>query len=423
MFLLAVFVPLFASFASCSEKKDSPGWVEQREHIKVVRLKGTPYEMGRQHAELLYDELVEGRQFIDEDVLFSVMLVMAEQEGLIEVAHQNSYQSVIDECQGLVDGMDGVWTMDECLTLNYGDVVVEFLSQRLGCSQFVAAGPATAGGELIHGRNLDWWQIYYLEQNPVVFIREPDDGIPWVSVGFPANLSPYTGLNAASIAVASNEVTAPLDTEVRREGRSHVQMVREILRETATLEEAEAYIQAQEHASATILVVSDGVQGSAAVFELTAFHMGISRLSPDGIVYVANHFVHPDMLPYHEDVTAGKSTWNRHERLRQLLEPGEPDSLYGLMDTPGAISILRDTYNPHTGETLPPTQIDDGATLANNGAMQSVVFLPRLGVMYVAVGEFPATIRKYIGFNIHELLREPDATLPDPPDYPALDVQ
>ncbi|MFH2005430.1 MAG: C45 family peptidase [bacterium] len=417
---LLLLATLFPS-AACSEDDPPSGEVRQQGHIKVVWLRGTPYEMGLQHAELLHDELVAGRAFVDDDFMFSTMLGYADNLGLDVTAAEHSYESTLEECRGLADGMDGVWTLEECLVLNYGDVVVEILKMDgLGCSQFVANGSATTDGELIHGRNLDWWEVEFIEQNPVIFVREPAAGIPWVSVGFPANMSPYTGMNLMGIAVASNEISAPLETELKREGRSHVQMVREILRSTTSFEEAEAFLRAQDHAPAETLVVSDGPGGKAAAFEMTAYSFQVRTLSGDGLVYATNHFVHPDMEATQEPEPEGTSSWNRFERLRQLLEPGEAESLYGSLDVPGAISILRDSYNPSTQEWVDPFLIDGGDTLANNGAMQSVVFVPARGLMYVAVGEFPVTVLQFVGFSVDDLTGQPNATPPNPASYPAL---
>ena len=423
LFLLLTLMALTAG-AGCPEDAPGPtGALEQRGHIKVVWLRGSPYEMGLQHAELLHDQLIEGRQYVEDDVMFSTMLNYAQLKGLDVVAEDSSYQATVDECQGLSDGTRGQWTLRECLLLNYGDVLTDVLAMDgIGCSQFVARGAATADGELIHGRNLDWSEIDFIAQNPVIFVREPEDGIPWVAVGFPANMSPYTGMNLAGIAVSSNEVSSPLDSELAREGRSHVQMVREILRTCATFEEAEAFLAAQEHASAETLVVSDGVGGKAAAFEMTALHQEARMLDATGLVYATNHFIHPDMQATQEPEPECTSSWNRFERLRQLLEPNEPDTLYGTLDTPGAISILRDTYNPCTDEWNDPTLIKGGNALANNGAMQSVVLLPGRGLMYVAVGTFPVTIREYVGFDINYLTGQAGATQPNPATYPALEL-
>ncbi len=419
---LFVAILLCSSSAACSDADTGPkGDAEPRDHIKVVWLRGTPYEMGLQHADLLYDELLVGREFIDDDIMFSTMLDVAGTLHLDEVAEEYSYEATLQECQGMVDGLDGAWTLQECLILNYGDIIADVLKlEGLGCSQFVASGAATQTGDLIHGRNLDWWVVEFIEQNPVIFVREPDDGIPWVAVGFPANMSPYTGMNAAGIAVASNEVGSPLDSEIAREGRSHVQMVREILRTSSTLEEAAAFLEAQEHASVETLVVSDGPGGKAAAFEMTAHHMATRTLSPDGVLLATNHFQHPDMEATQEPEPECTSTWNRYERLTQLVEPDGAETMYGTLDVEGAIAILRDTYDPCLQEYLDPGLADGGATLANNGAMQSVVFIPARGLIYVAVGKFPATILEFQGYDIHELLAGPGYAYPTPASFPAL---
>ncbi len=406
----------------CSDDDGPKGEMEPRAHMQVVWLRGSPYEMGQQHAALLYDELVAGRAFIDDDFMFSTMLNYATTLGLDLVAEEHSYEATLEECRGMVDGLDGSWTLHECLILNYGDVIVDILKMEgLGCSQFVATGPATASGELIHGRNLDWWEVDFIAQNPVIFVREPDEGHPWVAVGFPANMSPYTGMNAAGIAVASNEVSNPLESELARQGRSHVQMVREVLRTCSSLEEVEAFFRAQDHAPAETLVVSDGPGGKAAAFEMTANSLSVRYLSEDGVVLTTNHFKHADMQAAQEPEAECTSSWNRYERLTQLLEPDGSETVYGELDVEGAIAILRDTYDPCLQEYLDPGLADGGATLANNGAMQSVVFLPARGVMYLAVGEFPSTIQPFYGFDIHELLAGPGYAFPEPADYPALE--
>ncbi len=407
------------SCSACSGDDPPGGDLEQRGHIRVVWLRGTPYEMGQQHALLLYDELVEGKRYIEDDFLFSTMLNYAQTVHLDDTAAQWSYPAVLEECRGLADGMNGEWTVEDCLVLNYGDIVMEAVQLAgLGCSQFVATDAATADGALVHGRNLDWWEVEIIERFPVIFVREPADGIPWVSVGFPANMSPYTGMNLAGIAVASNEVGSPTDSEVRTEGQSHVQMVREILRRATTLEEAEEFLRSQEHGSAEILVVSDGPQRKAASFEMTAVHLQARYLDGDGLLFTTNHFISPQMQIAQEPEPVGSSSWNRFERLRQLLSPEMPDSLYGDLDVPASISILRDTFNPTTMLWEDPLSMD-GAALATNGTLQSVVFLPAKGLFWVAIGEVPTAVRSFVGFSVPALCGEPSPLLPDPASYPA----
>jgi hypothetical protein len=200
------------------------------------------------------------------------------------------------------------------------------------------------------------------------------------------------------------------------EGSSHPQMGRQILQECASVDEAEAFLQAQQHASSETLVVSDGKNGEAAVFEMSASHMGVRRLDENGLVYMTNHFQHPDMAPLHDERPPDHDTKTRLMRLEQLLEPGGPDSLHGRIGAEQAIAVLRDRYNPYTQETHPEDLYKGGGTIANNGALQSVVFLPEERVFYVALGEPPVPYRTFIGFSLDELLEEDDV-VPDPPQY------
>jgi predicted choloylglycine hydrolase len=414
----ALFSFVCVTFFGCDDDEQKPeSSVEDRGHIKIVRLKGTPYQMGVQHGTLLYEELEEGAQFIQQGQLWLVMEWAADY-GFVEDAWQNSFPSVIDECRGIEDGTGGVFSADECLVLAYGEVVIEFLEggHPLGCSQFVATGSATTGGQTIHGRNLDWDAMSFIENNPVVFLREPKGAIPYLSLGFPGNVAPFSGISSAGMAVASNEASAIDDVD--RQGRGHVQMVRWILENAHSLEEAEEFIRAQDHTTAELLVVSDGVAREGAVFEMTANHLAVRNLSSDDVVYAANHFVAPGMADKCRPTEPGDSSWNRMERLGQLLEPGGPDSLHGSLDTSSAIAILRDTVNVHTGETHPPELVDGGGSIANNGSLQSVVFLPESGVMYVGVGPVPAVTNEFVGFGIDEVMEDPGAALPDPQSYP-----
>jgi hypothetical protein len=353
-----------------------------------------------------------------ESIELGLLMGLAKDGGYVPEAYANSYPDVIDECRGLIDEL-GTWSLDECLIMSYADIIVEFVTNENhlnGCSQFAAIAPATAGTQLIHGRNLDWGNMTFVEQHPVVFVRSPQGKIPYVAVGFPGNVTPYTGMNAAGIAIASNENDALSDR--MRGGRSHVQMLRQILQDAHSLDEAESFLRAQVHSSAETLVISDGTHNQAGVFEMTAHHLGVRRLSPDGIVYATNHFVDPDMAELDLPEPEGGSTLNRFERLRELLEPGLPDSHYGTLDVPGAIAILRDSYNPFTHETLPQDLPDDGNTIVNNANLQSVVFIPGQGVMYVALGTLPAAMHTFVGFSVHELLGEDDAAAVDPAQYP-----
>ncbi len=377
--------------------------VEYRGDITILRVGGTPYEMGYQHGELLHDKIIEGGEWVETSE-FAVAELFAVNNGYIDEAEANSHPDILAECQGMVDAVDDpVWTMDRCLMLAYGDVIIEALGSLMACSQFVAAGDATADGTMIHGRSLDWSDLRFLIENPTLIVRHPDDGIANVSFGFPTNVSPYSGMNAAGISLASNENDDAID-ELPREGGSYNQTAYRILAHATSLDEAQEMYEAQGRIGAELMVVTDGNAGRAAVFELASGGMSMTELDSNGLALATNHFTNAATDPLDTAKDPLASTLSRRARLEQLLDPGGDQSLFGTVNLENSAAILRDTYNPLTDVTHPPDLFDDGGTIANNAAMMSMIFLPAEGVIYIADGDIPVPQNPFTGFTLDELV-------------------
>ncbi len=398
-----------------SHRESYQGW-------SIVWLAGTPYEMGYQQGELLHEELAAGVDWLNQYHLLDLFLPLARLLGLVDLAYENSYPDLIQECQGLADAAsDAGWTAELCLLLNTGDMLVEFLTEGFpparamapGCTEIAVSGEATTDGRLYHARALDWSKIDFLIDYPIIFVRQPSDGIPHAFIGFPANLSPYSGINAAGISVASNEAD-PIDNTVHdRVGRSHVQMQAQILKNASTLEEARDFVLDQDHMTVELIIVTDGNTGEAEVFEMTATAIGVRPLE-DGVVMATNHFIAPET----EDLDiepVGDSSRRRLTRAQELCAPDGP--YYGAFDPAALIEVMRDRVNPDTG-IEGPVVFDDDSSIATNGALYQIVFSPADLCFWVAAGKLPVPQQPFVGFSLGELLGLPDAVVIDPPIYP-----
>ncbi|HUT77499.1 MAG TPA: C45 family peptidase, partial [Polyangia bacterium] len=335
-----------------------------------------------------------------------------------------SYPAVIEECQGMVDAAGDVgWTMDVCLLLNFGDVLVEFLGDLIpfvgspprlapGCSQFVARGSATADGRVYHGRILDWSDIDFLLAFPVVFVRQPETGHPHAVIGFPGNLSPYSGINAAGLSMASNE-SDPLDGgQHDLSGHSHVQMLGMLLRFAGTLDEARQAILEQDHMTVEQFGIADGPGADGAAFEMTATTIG-ARGMADDVVWLTNHFVASETAGLDVD-PAGPSSLLRFDRLGQLLALDGIHTRHGEIDPQVAVEIMRDRVNPYTFEISSTSDFDNDSSLATNGALYQIVFSPQDGCFWAAAGAIPVPLQPFVGFCLPELLGLPGAPMPEP---------
>jgi len=414
-------VACLTACGSGESKKEYQPSREERGDIHILRLVGNPYEMGRQHAELMTEEIQQLADFAEQDQGYSLLLSIAETGGLTTAAIEYSYPDVIDECRGMTEVLEdeGVenWPFEHCVTAAYLLVVLENTVgwTQGGCSQFVATRGATSSGEMIHARNLDWPALPPLVEHPTLIVRRPEDKTPYIEVGFPGCVFSLSGVNANGLVIGNNECYA--ETDFKEEGRSHPQMARQILQEAETLDDARTFFDTQQHATAETLVISDPVTDQAAAFEMSATHMGERGLSADGVVYATNHFEHQDMREIDVERGEDHDTRTRYTRFGQLLEPGGGDSLHGKIDPAAAIAVLRDAYNPFTEEIHPPDLIDGGGSIGNNGSVHSMIFLPARRTFYVSMGKQPVPPSTFVGFSIDELLEEENATPPDPASY------
>jgi|GEM_PF-293243 len=413
------------------EDADAGPWMpippkrEQHGIWTVVWLSGTPYEMGYQHGQLLHDQIeygIKNSQYVKEIKNQILIAKLAQVDKFVAL---NSYPDIVQECDGMVAAAGDVgWTKELCLFVNFGDVMMEILDSlpvpvrlpRPGCSQMMVTGAASADGRMYHGRILDWDAIDYLLWFPTIFVRQPHDGLPHVYIGFPGNLSPYSGMNVAGLSMASNE-TDPFDDEQRDySGRSHVQMLGQLLKKASSLDEAIAFVEGETHMSVEQFGIADAGTDRAGVFEMTATAVRVREMEA-GVLWMTNHFVHPDMKDLDKD-PPGNSSIRRFTRFSQLLPPDGVESRYGAFSPTEVVRVLRDRVNPQTGLESPPGTFDDGDSLATNGAIYVMVFDPGNLHFWVAAGTIPVPEQQFTGFSLGTLLNWPGAIPVEPTVIP-----
>jgi hypothetical protein len=276
-----------------------------------------------------------------------------------------------------------------------------------GCDQIFATGAATRDGRLLHARMLDWYQNAFILAHPTLFVKEPDGGMAHVIVGFPANLSPYSGMNAAGLSFASNEIDPHEHRVHGLSGRSHVQMMSRLLTQAGSLDDAEAFVDGEDHISSELIGVADGNSNEAGVFEMSPEGLA-TRTLDDDLLYATNHFNAPTMTALDLDPTP-ESSQRRFDRLSQLLPRDVAGSSYGALDGPKLTAVLRDRIDPWTLNESPLGIFDNGASLATNGALYAIVFSPSTQELWVASGAVPVPSQTFVGFSLKKLLSERDA--------------
>lgn len=382
--------------------------------IKVVWLQGTPYEMGYQHGDLLHAEIASiGREVI------STINFLGRGLALGRLARRRSFPDVIPECEGLTDALNehGVGlTMDGCMVLALGDVYQAYFTYLIpnmifndGCAHFVVSGRATADGRMYHGWTLDnnASPIDYWIEHPTILVRQPNDGIPHAFITLPGMIWPNAGLNAEGI-VVSNNTAHPADfADVSLQGKSTVQLMGQVAKYAQSYDDAYEIMTSYERMRANLVIISDAKSNQAGVFELLGTEQGVRELGPDGVLYMTNHFLTPEV---EGKDTVGESSVSRFKSFQQILDPSGTRSRYGSISPEAVVQILRDRTNPETGTASALDIYDDNVSIGGNGSLRQVVFDPEGLRFWMATGEVPIPENPFTCLSLGEMLGLPDAT-------------
>ena len=202
--------PSVVAAADAARRAPPPvGVVADVDGLRVLRMRGTPRELGFQHGKAFAAEIKEG---FERFVLGYRCHGIKARYGQIAKRIENEIAfppRLLEELDGMVEGMaaSGVDTTvallkrplsrDDLLALNTIDHWGLF-----GCSGFTAWGSATDDGGVLVTRNFDF-DVDQPEQAitrlNVVLAFEPEGAIPFVSLAFPGLVGVTTGLSARGV--------------------------------------------------------------------------------------------------------------------------------------------------------------------------------------------------------------------------------
>src|SRR5262249_6924509 len=143
------------------------------------------------------------------------------------------------------------------------------------------------------------------------------------------------GLSARGIYAAVNGGRAGTP---RAEGTPLPLVLRDILQQAHSLDQAIAIARAHTVMVSHILFLGDGESGEMAVIERSPTDFVVRRSAP-GTLYVTNHFLAAPLAadPHNQEILRTSTTLARYARLAELLPPAGPP-----LDLAAAIAVLRD---------------------------------------------------------------------------------
>lgn len=355
---------------------EGEGRLEELDGTKVLFLKGTPEEMGRQHGQLLRQEI---RSVID-NILYGVGVGSSFSKGRwffgeIEAAEKRLAPHVNPRYWREMDAMAQAAGVDvqEARLAN-------LFPELFHCSGFAVFGKATAGGRMFHGRILDYMKGAGLEQNAVVMILQPEKGHAWANVSYAGFVGTVTAMNEKQIAIGEMGGRG----EGEWDGKPMAQLLRDVMEQAATLEEAVAILRKGPRTCEYYYVVSDAKTKRA---------VGIAA-TPTRFETIWAGESHPQ-LPQPVKDTVLMSAGDRYEELVRRVKAG-----YGKLDATAARELM-------------------ARPVCMESNIHSVLFAPDTLDFWVANADSKnvASATRYTKYNLRELLGKAPAA---PPAKPAL---
>lgn len=292
--------------------------------VPVLRLSGSPRDMGFQHGTALKPQI----RFLYHEYYEALVKRVVGEEDLRAWAKETEPfipERYREEMKGLAEGADLPY--EEVLVVN--TMVDRF--QTIACSTVVASGDATKGGEVYFGRNLDFPGRNVLQKMTVVVVWSPEGGTPLAAVTWPGMLGVLSGMNAEGVSGATMLVHKGRE---RRPGLPYLLMYRQALEGAKTKDDVHASIVQAKRTSSNNFMVVDAT-GASDVIEFDPEEV-VRRPAAHGCNCSTNFFASEELRD--RCLPMGKG---RYESLEEFLARER-----GRIDLPLVKQALADVATP-----------------------------------------------------------------------------
>ena len=259
----------------------------------------------------------------------------------------------------------------------------------VGCSSFATWGEESESGQLLIGRNFDFFVGNDFAKNKVLLFVEPTDGYKFVSVSWPGMMGVLSGMNSKGLTVTINAASGSIPTA---SAMPISLLARHILQYATTISEAYAIAQQYETFVSESLLIGAAKDGKAAIIEKTPTKMALYQSDTNRIV-CTNHYQSEEFMydEYNKENIRTSDSPYRWNRLNQLIDGLLP------INAVDATNILRNRY----GMDGKDIGICNEKSLNQFIAHHSVVFQPEELRMWVSTS--PWQLGAYVCFDLDDI--------------------
>lgn len=260
----------------------------------------------------------------------------------------------------------------------------------VGCSSLAVWNENTEDGDLLIGRNFDFYVGDDFARNKLVEFVQPEEGIPYMSVSWPGMLGVVSGMNKEGITVTINAGKSKIPWTAK----TPISLVtREILQFAGNIEEAVAIAKKRKVFVSESILVGSAHDKNAVIIEVSPKNFGVYKVQNTSRVLCTNHFqsdTYKDDRRNQKHIKESHSEY-RYEKLQELVQEEKkitPEKM---------ASILRNTSGLHN------KSIGYGNEKALNQllAHHAVIFSPQKKLVWVSSN--PYQLGEFVCYDLNEV--------------------
>ena len=263
----------------------------------------------------------------------------------------------------------------------------------VGCTSFAAWDSKTLDGELLVGRNFDFYVGDEFAQQKIVAFVNPDEGHKFSFYTWAGFIGVVSGMNDKGITVTINAGKSAIPLKAKMPISL---LAREILQYSGSIEEAVAIAKKREVFVSESIMVTSGAEKKAILIEISPKNIGVFEVENSDKLVCSNHF---QSDAYENDKRNEKARIESHSnyRFKRMTELVERKSKLKPED---AVAILRNRQGVQDKDIGFGNEKAINQLLAHHG----VVFQPAEGKVWFSAN--PYQMGKFVAYDLEEAFRK-----------------
>jgi len=263
----------------------------------------------------------------------------------------------------------------------------------VGCSSLAVWNENSEDGDLLIGRNFDFYVGDEFAKNKLVEFVEPKNGIPYMSVSWPGMIGVVSGMNKEGITVTINAGKSKIPLTAK----TPISLVtREILQFAKNIDGAIAIAKKRKVFVSESILVGSANDKNAVIIEVSPDNFGVYKVENSSKIFCTNHFqsdAYKDDKRNQKHILESHSEY-RYEKLQELLNENPK------LNPEKMAAILRDKSG------LKGEKIGYGNEKALNQLLvhHAVIFSPQKKLVWVSSN--PYQLGEFVCYDLNEIFTD-----------------